>query len=90
MPQEKPAVDTRSPIHVSIVAIPDAMVSPVSGLFETFKAACAMAAPEDRGQWRGNPFETEIVGERGGHVEGPSGLTIGAVRAVSEIDQRTS
>jgi transcriptional regulator GlxA family with amidase domain len=63
------------------------MVSPVSGLFETFKAAGLMAAPQDRDQARGEPFEVEIVGERAGTIEGPSGLTIGAQRAVGEVDQ---
>ena len=85
--KEKPAFDTSSPIHVSIVAMPDAMVSPVSGLFETFKSAGSMAAAEDRAKSPGDPFETEIVGERGGPVAGPSGLTIGTVRPVSEVDR---
>jgi transcriptional regulator GlxA family with amidase domain len=72
---------------VSIVAIPEAMVSPVSGLFETFKAAGSMAAPQDRRKARGEPFEVEIVGERAGTIEGPSGLTVSAQRAVGEIDR---
>ena len=68
------------------MAIPDAMVSPVSGLFETLKAAGSMAAPEDRDR-NGNPLEVEIVGERAGTIEGPSGLTISAQRSVGEVDQ---
>jgi transcriptional regulator GlxA family with amidase domain len=75
------------PIRVSIVALPEAMVSPVSGLFETFKAAGAMAAPQDRDSAQGTPFEVEIVGERAGTIEGPSGLTINAHRAVGKIDE---
>jgi transcriptional regulator GlxA family with amidase domain len=63
------------------------MVSPVSGLFETFKAAGAMAAARDRDHATGEPFEVEIVGERAGTIEGPSGLAISAQRAVGEIDQ---
>ena len=64
--KEKPTVDPGPPTRVSIVATPDSMVSPVSGLFETFKSAGAMAAPEDRDGERGEPFEVEIVSERAG------------------------
>ena len=85
--KEKPAVETAPSIRVSIVATPEAMVSPVSGLFETFQAAGSMVAPEDRGGGRDAPFEVEIVAERGGTVEGPSGLTIGSVRAVRDVDR---
>ncbi len=69
------------------MAIPEAMVSPVSGLFEAFKGAGSMAVPEERGQSSAEPFEVEIVGERAGAIEGPSGLTIGAQRAVAEVEQ---
>jgi transcriptional regulator GlxA family with amidase domain len=83
----RPDIETGASTRVSIVALPEAMVSPVSGLFETFKAAGSMAAPQDRDRARGEPFEVEIVGERAGTIEGPSGLTIGAQRAVHEIDK---
>ena len=51
----RPPVATRPPIRVSIVAIPEAMVSPVSGLFEAFKGAGSMAvticdSPRGNGQ----------------------------------------
>jgi len=83
--KEKLTVDTGAPIRVSIVATGDAMISPVSGLFETLKAAGPMADPEDREP--GEPFEIEIVGERAGTIEGGSGLTIGAQRSVREVDR---
>ncbi len=85
--KEKPAIDSRPPIRVSIVATPDSMVSPVGGLFETFKSAGAIAATEDRDQESGDPFEIEIVGERAGPIEGASGLTISAQRAVGQVDR---
>lgn len=84
---EELTVDTGPPIRVSIVATPDTMVSPVSGLFETFKAAASMAAPEERNGDRGDPFEVEIVGQRAGPIDGPSGLTISAQRAVGDVDR---
>ena len=83
----RPPVETRAPTRVSIVAIPEAMVSPVSGLFEAFKAVGAMTAPQDRDRAQGDPFDVEIVGERAGTIEGSSGLTINAHRSVGEIDQ---
>jgi transcriptional regulator GlxA family with amidase domain len=40
-------------IRVSLVALPDAMVSPVSGLFEVLASAAAMAEPAaDRSTFR--------------------------------------
>jgi transcriptional regulator GlxA family with amidase domain len=83
--KEKLTVDTGPPIRVSIVATGDAMISPVSGLFETLKAAGPMAASEDREP--GDPFEIEIVGERAGTIEGASGLTIGVQRSVRDVDR---
>jgi transcriptional regulator GlxA family with amidase domain len=87
VPKEELTVDTGHPTRVSIVATPDAMVSPVSGLFETLKAAGSMAPPEERDEARGDAFDIEIVGERAGPIEGPSGLTISAQRSVGEVDQ---
>ena len=83
----RPPVETRPPTRISIVAIPEAMVSPISGLFETLKAAGSMAVPEDRDHAPDDPFEIEIVGEHAGTIEGPSGLTINAQRAIGEVDQ---
>jgi transcriptional regulator GlxA family with amidase domain len=75
------------PTRVSIVATPDSAVSPVGGLYETFNAVGSLVAPEDRDNGSGPPFEVEIVGERAGTIEGPSGLTIRAQRSVGEIDR---
>jgi transcriptional regulator GlxA family with amidase domain len=85
--KENPTVVTGPSTRLSIVATPDAMVSPVGGLFETFKGAARMVAPEDRDQRASEPFEVEIVGERAGTIEGPSGLAISAQRSVGEIER---
>jgi transcriptional regulator GlxA family with amidase domain len=72
-------------IRVSLVATPDAMVSPVSGLFETLAGAAAMAEPAaDRSTVR--RFELEIVGPSGGQMQGASGLPITVHRSVDEVD----
>jgi transcriptional regulator GlxA family with amidase domain len=59
------------PTRISIVATPDAMVSPVAGLFETLDYVPGVAV--------------EIVGERAGPVDGASGLTITAHRSISDV-----
>jgi transcriptional regulator GlxA family with amidase domain len=87
VPPENVSADSGHPTRISIVATPDSMVSPVSGFFETFKSAGALAAPEDRDGERGEPFEVEIVGERAGPVHGSSGLTITAQRSVDDVDR---
>ena len=72
-------------IRVSLVALPDAMVSPVSGLFEVLAGAAAMAEPAaDRSTVR--RFELEIVGPSGGQMQGASGLPIAVHRSVDEVD----
>ena len=87
MPKRTLTGNTRSPTRVSIVATPDAMVSPVSGLFETLKTAGSMAAREDRDHAAIDPFDVEIVGEQAGTIEGPIGLSITAQRSIREVDQ---
>ena len=59
------------PTRVSILATPDAMVSPVAGLFETLDSAGSLAV--------------EIVAERAGPVVGASGLSITAHRSLAEV-----
>jgi transcriptional regulator GlxA family with amidase domain len=73
------------PIRVSIVATPDAMVSPVSGLFETFTSVGPMAAAEGEAPSDSAPFEVEIVGPCAGPMRSASGLPITAHRAVEEV-----
>ena len=58
------------PIRVCIVATPDSVVSPVSGLFETLT-------------WAG--LEAEIVGASAGPMPSASGLPIAAHRSIDEV-----
>ena len=64
-------------MRVSILATPDAMVSPASGLFETLKSV-----QDDSGAV---PFEVEIVGPNAGPIVGASGLPIMAHRSVEDV-----
>ena len=73
------------PIRVSIVATPDAMVSPVSGLYETLTSVGPLIAAEDDVPPGRAPFSVEIVGRFAGPMRGASGLTIIAHRSVEEV-----
>ncbi len=71
------------PLHVSLIATPDAQVSPLSGLYETLNAFGLLAnfEPDIPKQ----PFVVEIVAEDRAPVEGASGLPLGAHRGCGEI-----
>jgi transcriptional regulator GlxA family with amidase domain len=76
---------TRStPLHVTLLATPDAQVAPLSGLYETLTAFPLLAAFEP--QVPPHPFEVEIVTPTGDTVRGASGLTLTALRDLDEID----
>lgn len=74
--------DQRPPIRLRIVATPDSSVSPVAGLFETFRGVQGFTAPEERRTAGREPFDVEIVAETAGVIESVSGLAITAHRAV--------
>jgi transcriptional regulator GlxA family with amidase domain len=74
-------------IRVSIVATPDTMVSPASGLFETLVAVGPMAAEEGDAPADSAPFEVEIVGPSAGPIRGASGLSITAHRSLEEVGE---
>jgi transcriptional regulator GlxA family with amidase domain len=71
--------------HISIVATPEAMVSPVSGLFEILSSVGSLAAPEDGTKGGPEPFNVEIVGESAGLIENVAGLSVIAHRSIAEI-----
>lgn len=73
-------------LHVSIVATPEAMISPVSGLFETLAGVGRLAVDEERPAADWEPFEPEVVGRFAGPIEGLSGLTLTAHRSVEDVD----
>ncbi len=76
-----------APVRVSIVATPDAMVSPVSGLFETLMAVGPMVVAEEGAPSDTAPFAVEIVGPSAGPMPSASGLPITAHRSVEEVAQ---
>jgi transcriptional regulator GlxA family with amidase domain len=73
------------PLHVSLVALPDAVVSTLTGVFDVMNAfaltdmfGANAAAPA--------PFQVEIVGEAAGPLELASGVPITVQRAAVDIE----
>ena len=73
--------------RIRIVATPDSTVSPVTGLFETFRAVQGLIAPDERGASEQSPFEVEIVAVSAGVIESASGLSITAHRSVDDVTE---
>lgn len=73
------------PRHVSLVALPDAVVSTLSGIFDVMNAFSVMNVPPGNGHVR-PPFHVQIVGEAVGPLELASGVPITVQRAIAEVD----
>ena len=80
--RDRPAGDR--PLHVTLVATPDAQVGPLSGLFETLRAFPLLAEVEPDLPQR--PFEVDIVAPHDVPVGGATGLTLGAHRTHDEVE----
>jgi len=73
-----------NPRHVSLVALPDAVVSTLGGIFDVMNAFARPAMPGAR-LGAGAPFHVEIVGEAVGPLELASGVPVNVQRAVDTI-----
>jgi transcriptional regulator GlxA family with amidase domain len=73
------------PRHVSLVALPDAVVSTLSGIFDVMNAFALTCMPT---AWAGAqaPFSVEIVGEAAGPLGLASRIPINVQRAIAEIE----
>jgi transcriptional regulator GlxA family with amidase domain len=74
-----------NPLHVSLVAVPDAVASTLFGIFDVMNAFTVMGLSSARS---GNapPFKAEIVGETAGRLELASGVPITVQRSVHTVD----
>ncbi|PRY71811.1 GlxA family transcriptional regulator [Halomonas ventosae] len=72
-----------SPHHVSLVALPDAVISTLAGIFDVMNgvALLGITRPGDPA-----PFQVEIVGEAVGPLGLASGVPINVQRAVDTIE----
>ena len=73
------------PRHVSLVALPDAAVSTLTGIFDVLNAFALMEVPDAQTGGRA-PFRVEIVGEAPGPLKLASGVPINVQRAIAEIE----
>jgi transcriptional regulator GlxA family with amidase domain len=75
-----------APRHVSLVALPDAVVSTLSGLYDIMNAFALMGVSvASRGGGR-VPFHVDIVGEAAGPLELASGVPVSVQRPIAGIE----
>lgn len=72
------------PLHVSIVAIPDAVVSTLSGIFDVMNAFSVL--PQSNEKLAPAPFRVEVVGLRTGPLELASGVPFYVQRKIATIE----
>ena len=75
-----------APLHVSLVALPEAAVSTLTGVFDVMNAF-AILPPSDDSPRVNPPFRVEIVGVSTGPLELASGVPVTVQRAISDIDR---
>jgi transcriptional regulator GlxA family with amidase domain len=69
-----------TPLHVSLVALPDATVSTLSGIYDALNVFSFMGLSDGA-----VPFQVEIVGETEGLLEVASGVPVKVQRAIEHI-----
>jgi len=77
------AASRSEPVHVSLVAIPEAVISTLSGIFDVINGPALMQTSGDE---LPKPFRVEIVGLREGPLELASGVPVTAHRSVAEVE----
>src|SRR5512147_1016966 len=80
---QRPARAGPTPAHVSLVALPDATVSTLFGIYDVMNAFGLMGLSVGGGQ---APFRTEIVGEAAGPLLLASRVPIDVQRAVDAVE----
>ncbi|HSF47850.1 MAG TPA: helix-turn-helix domain-containing protein [Burkholderiales bacterium] len=73
------------PRHISLVALPDAVVSTLFGIFDVMNAF-ALVGVSNGGSGARAPFHIEIVGEAVGPLELASGVPVNVQRAINTIE----
>lgn len=73
------------PLHVSLLAIPEAVISTLSGIFDVMNAFSIMPASGDTAV-HAQPFRVEIVGLHSGPLELASRVPVTVQRSVATLD----
>lgn len=81
-----PVAAAARPLHVSLVAIPDAVVSTLTGIYDVL-GAFRMLAGVDPSIPATPPFEVEIIGAERGSVMLASGVPVTTHRAIGEVTE---
>lgn len=76
----------RAPVRVSLVAVPDAMASSLSGLYEVLNGFDLFATIGEPAA-RAAPFEVEVVSPQATPTTTASGLTLTPNRTLKQVDQ---
>ena len=81
----QPVHSGSDPLRVSLVALPDAVISTLSGIYDVMNAFTLSELPALGGN-ASSPFHVEIVGEAEGPLRLASGLPITVQRSVAAVD----
>ncbi len=71
-----------APRHVALLALPDAVVSTLAGLYDVMNARTVLNGPDADAP---GPFTVEVVGERAGPLQLASGVPFQVQRSVDEV-----
>jgi len=82
--QHDGAATVSKPIHVSLVAIPDAVISTLSGIFDVINGPSLLPRSGQEPPLR--PFSVEIVGLQSGPLELASRVPVNVHRSIADID----
>ena len=77
----RPSVTGSTPLHVSLLALPEASVSTLAGILDVLHAPALIGGPDAQ-----RPFRVEVVGEKKGMMALASGVPFEVRRCVDEID----
>jgi transcriptional regulator GlxA family with amidase domain len=77
--------DQSKPIHVSLLALPEAIATPIHGIYETLRLVDAVAGDELGGRPR--LFDVDIVGPARGTFSNVFSLPIDVQRSVDDIER---
>ncbi len=78
-----PTAPAPAPLHVSLLALPEAAVSTLAGLYDVMNGASLSAFPHH--ETGAPPFQVEIVGEQLGPLTLASGVPLPVQRRVDDV-----